>query len=213
MVNNNFFDRNLWLRLVSSCVLAPLALLILVQGMLVVALFMLPVIYMLGKEWLNMIKPARKLKYYIFGILYIALPTISIVYLAERSLNNYYLAKITCLVWASDIGAYLMGKFFGGPRINPKISPNKTWSGYYGGLLLTSLVGYNLGFEASFALLISLLAQLGDLGESAIKRRFHITNSGEVIPGHGGVMDRYDSFVLVVLFLALSDIGGRIFYG
>ena len=213
MVYKNFFDHNLWLRFLVTCFFGPLILFIIAQGMIVVSIFMLLVIIMLGKEWLGLIKKKRKLIYYFMGMLYIAIPSISIVYIADRSEDNYFLVKITCLVWASDVGAYIVGKFFGGPRINPKISPNKTWSGYYGGLFFTSLVGCFLNFDIPFSALISLLAQLGDLGESMIKRKFNAVNSGDLIPGHGGVMDRFDSFVLVALFLAISDIVSRILYG
>jgi phosphatidate cytidylyltransferase len=149
----------------------------------------------------------------VFGALYIIIPASAIIYLAGRSTDPYSLSRIACLVWASDIGAYIVGRWIGGPRINAKISPNKTWSGYYGGLLLTTLTGYFLSIPIPLAALISLLAQLGDLGESAIKRYFGITNSGNIIPGHGGIMDRFDSFVLVSVFLAISDFATRLIYG
>jgi len=213
MVHKKFFDRNLWIRIAITCLFGPMILYIVAQGVVVVSIFILIVTFMLGREWLSLIKHKRKLIYYLMGMLYIALPSISIIYIADRCGDHYFLVKITCLVWASDIGAYVVGKFFGGPRINPKISPNKTWSGYYGGLFFTSLIGYFLGFSVPFSAMISLLAQLGDLGESMIKRKFNVLNSSNLIPGHGGVMDRFDSFVLVSLFLALSDIISRILYG
>jgi len=166
---------------------------------------MLILVLLLWREWEALVKNNEKLSYYIFGLIYILLPVASVLYISIRSCDEYYLPKIICLVWASDIGAYLSGRLFGGPKINPKISPNKTWSGYYGALVLTTVVGYCWGFDLSFAALISILAQLGDLLESVIKRKFHAENSGDLIPGHGGILDRFDSFVLVMIYIATLD--------
>ena len=110
------------------------------------------------------------------------------------------------MVWANDIGAYLIGRQFGSARIAPKISPGKTWAGTIGGLAIASLM--SAAFYGSFGLLqnITLLilfgaglgigAQLGDLLESYFKRMYGIKDSGSLIPGHGGVLDRSDSILL-----------------
>jgi phosphatidate cytidylyltransferase len=100
-------------------------------------------------------------------------------------------------VWAGDIGAYLVGRLVGGPRLAPKISPGKTWAGAIGGTLAAILAGAAAGYEqplqaALVALPISLVAQAGDLAESAIKRHFGAKDSGWIIPGHGGLLDRLD---------------------
>ena len=108
------------------------------------------------------------------------------------------------VVWASDIVAYFIGRTIGGPKLAPQISPKKTWSGAVGGVVaaiavamvfaqpLTLTSGLALG---SIAVMLSVVAQAGDLFESALKRRFGAKDSGHLIPGHGGLMDRLDGFV------------------
>jgi phosphatidate cytidylyltransferase len=101
------------------------------------------------------------------------------------------------VVWGTDIGAYLIGRLIGGPRLAPRISPGKTWSGALGGLAAAALAGAGAGYEHPFAaavlaLLLSVIAQAGDLLESALKRHFGVKDSGTLIPGHGGLLDRLD---------------------
>jgi phosphatidate cytidylyltransferase len=114
-------------------------------------------------------------------------------------------------VWITDIFAFFCGRAIGGPRLWPRISPNKTWSGAVGGLVggvaAGVVVAYTmgvgqLGIIGIMALLLSVLAQAGDLFESAVKRRFGAKDTSRVIPGHGGLMDRLDGF-LVAAFVAL----------
>jgi phosphatidate cytidylyltransferase len=116
------------------------------------------------------------------------------------------------VVWASDIGAYFTGRAFGGPKLAPRISPAKTWSGLIGGLLLAAVVGAVGGaLKAdgfSFAAVVIALAVAsasvgGDLFESFVKRRFHAKDSGSVIPGHGGVLDRIDGLLTAAPVLAM----------
>jgi phosphatidate cytidylyltransferase len=121
------------------------------------------------------------------------------------------------VVWATDIGAFLAGRIFRGPKLWPRISPNKTWSGLIGGTVLgvvTPLLGASLwGWEAiplaisTFVMAtvaLSLATHAGDLLESALKRRFDIKDSSQIIPGHGGFMDRLDGFALAsVVALAI----------
>jgi phosphatidate cytidylyltransferase len=122
------------------------------------------------------------------------------------------------VVWTSDIAAYFTGRRFGGPKLWPKVSPKKTWSGFLGGLTggalagaLVVVLGQRWGGSAAVSLWLVLLisavasvaGQLGDLAESALKRAFDVKDSGWLIPGHGGVMDRLDAFWPVALFAAL----------
>ena len=122
------------------------------------------------------------------------------------------------VVWATDIAAYFTGRALGGPKLCPAISPKKTWSGFLGGLcaaalagLLVSLAGQRLGLEHSFSswstvalsLVASVASQVGDLGESALKRRCDVKDSSHLIPGHGGVMDRLDGFWAVALIIGI----------
>jgi phosphatidate cytidylyltransferase len=115
------------------------------------------------------------------------------------------------VVWATDIFAYLVGRSIGGPLLWPRLSPNKTWSGAIGGFLGGVAAGVAVAYASggtrgavagALALALSLVAQGGDLFESAIKRRFGVKDTGHLIPGHGGVMDRLDGF-LVAAFAAV----------
>lgn len=126
---------------------------------------------------------------------------------------------LCAVVWGTDIGAYLIGRTVGGPRLAPRLSPGKTWSGAIGGLLAAAVAGGLLGWGSSslgwtgsdnafgilcvFALVFSVISQTGDLLESAIKRHFGAKDSGTLIPGHGGVLDRLDSLSVAAAVLAL----------
>lgn len=118
---------------------------------------------------------------------------------------------LVAVIWFTDTGAFFTGRQIGGERLAPDISPSKTWSGAIGGLAFGSLAGlvaWLIMAPASdwwiglvLAAATSIMGQLGDLGESAIKRRFRIKDSGDIIPGHGGLMDRLDSLTFGVLFV------------
>lgn len=135
-----------------------------------------------------------------------------------RADANYGLMAILFLfavVWVTDILAYFAGRAIGGPKLAPRISPNKTWSGGIGGAAGAIAVGAITGsylqpsgaiWLALVALALSIVAQAGDLFESWIKRRFGAKNSSELIPGHGGLMDRLDGFVTAALAGALIGI-------
>ena len=115
------------------------------------------------------------------------------------------------VVWGTDILAYFTGRYFGGPKLWPQVSPKKTWSGAIGGLfsgvLLGCLVLFALGVSPTFphvilSIAFSVLTQMGDLFESAVKRRYDVKDSGSLIPGHGGFMDRLDGFIFAAIFAA-----------
>ena len=108
-------------------------------------------------------------------------------------------------VWLTDAGGYFFGKTIGGPKLAPRISPNKTWAGLGGGILLATLWsvaalswgnGHAIGPVIAAAVCIAMLAQLGDLSVSAVKRRFNVKDASGLIPGHGGVLDRLDGMLL-----------------
>lgn len=123
------------------------------------------------------------------------------------------------VVWATDIGAYFVGRTFGGPKMAPRLSPNKTWSGLIGGMVSAAIVsvavfvwadvqsitmstGILVGL-AVFAALVALLSQAGDVYESSMKRRASVKDSGTIIPGHGGILDRVDGLMFAATFVAL----------
>lgn len=120
---------------------------------------------------------------------------------------------VVAVVVASDVGAYALGRAIGGPKLAPRISPGKTWSGSLGGMVTAGAAGALVGSQFTLLtpvplLLLSLAAgvtaQAGDLGASALKRRAGVKDSGQLIPGHGGVIDRFDSLVAVTLAVALA---------
>ncbi len=121
------------------------------------------------------------------------------------------------VVWASDIGAYVAGRAFGGRRLAPAISPGKTWSGAAGGLLAAALAGLALGASGGrlggavlVAVVLGIASQAGDLLESAIKRGFGVKDSGSLIPGHGGLFDRLDGLLAAAPVAAvLAMLAGR----
>jgi phosphatidate cytidylyltransferase len=116
------------------------------------------------------------------------------------------------VVWMTDSAAFFTGRQIGGEKLAPDISPSKTWSGALGGLALGTGAGLLVWILATdspwwiglaLSATISVLGQLGDLGESAVKRHFRIKDSGDIIPGHGGLMDRLDSLTFGILFVLL----------
>lgn len=146
----------------------------------------------------------------IFTVIYVALPFSFALGLPKFSSydSNFSLEVIFLfiLIWSSDTFAYLVGKFFGKHKMAPKISPKKTWEGYAGGVVLTLVLSYFVemyqpqlrGNWMIVGFLIAAFAPLGDLVESQLKRTFGVKDSGNIIPGHGGVLDRLDSFLICV---------------
>ena len=136
------------------------------------------------------------------GILYCGLPVLALVALRRQEDGLVYALWAMALVWATDIGAFFAGRTIGGPKLAPRISPAKTWSGLVGGVALATLFAaamhgaYDLPWRLVAATpVLAVLAQLGDLYESALKRRAGVKDSGHILPGHGGVMDRLDGVV------------------
>lgn len=142
------------------------------------------------------------------GLLYCGLPGVALIWLRASPWGFYATLFVMAVVWGADIAAYFTGRAIGGPKLAPAISPNKTWSGAVGGLagaVLAALIltriwpGYaNMAGISRLALLalpLAVLSILGDLYESSLKRRAGVKDSGKLLPGHGGVMDRLDGLV------------------
>lgn len=157
------------------------------------------------------------------GIVYAGLTVIALAEIRDEDLRGFVLMLfVFAVVWATDILAYFVGRAIGGPKLAPRISPGKTWSGAIGGTIAAVIAGPavawsffpGIGLRVAFiALILSVCSQIGDLFESFIKRRFGVKDSSHLIPGHGGVMDRVDGLVFacfaafllaIVLSLATS---------
>jgi len=146
----------------------------------------------------------------LLGLVYIALPVSLLSFLVlvgdEPKYNPYTLIMIFVLIWAYDTGAYLSGVAFGKHKLFPRISPKKSWEGVVGGVLLTVLAALafsyfyhpvdTLGMTLA-ALLTAIGATFGDLAESMLKRSMDVKDSGKLLPGHGGILDRIDSLLFV----------------
>lgn len=156
----------------------------------------------------------------IFTVIYLAIPFGFALglpkYSASQDTFTLEVFFLFILIWASDTFAYLTGKFLGKHKMAPKISPKKTWEGFAGGVVFTLILGFFIekyfpemrGNWTVVGLLVSVFAPLGDLMESQLKRNFGVKDSGRLIPGHGGVLDRLDSFIIcapvVYLYFVLS---------
>jgi len=148
----------------------------------------------------------------IAGIVYIGMGFYSIISIREFSGLSYFIF-VLILIWTTDSAAYFTGKSFGKTKLWPSISPNKTIEGSLGGVVFAILVGVLFkmvqpGFldwtqVITLSALVSIVGQLGDLVESAIKRHFDVKDSGSILPGHGGILDRFDSQIFVFLALYL----------
>jgi phosphatidate cytidylyltransferase len=147
------------------------------------------------------------------GVAYVGLPAVSLIWLrAAPELGLSALLWLLIVVWTTDTAAYFAGRAIGGPRLAPRVSPSKTWSGLCGGMLGAALTGaltaWLLGSErllqaAGPGAVLAIVAQLGDLAESALKRAARVKDSGSLIPGHGGLLDRVDGLLFAAPALAL----------
>lgn len=141
---------------------------------------------------------------HMLGAAYIGGPALALVALRQDyAQGGWIVLGVFIAVWAADIGALFFGRLIGGPKLAPALSPSKTWAGFFGGILLATLaeglyVGLLGGALASaliFGAILALFSHAGDLFESWVKRLFRAKNSGGLIPGHGGMLDRIDSLL------------------
>lgn len=206
---------NIYLRILSGLVLVPLFVIsILWLKPLFYVLILLVGIGMLS-EWYDMTRSS--IPYLLIGLIIISIP-ISLLLLSVKPTNSWLIMLYFCIIWSVDTFAMIGGKTFKGAKLAPQISPKKTWSGLIIGVISAGLVAVLVSLIPSFYIeqyyslnrihlfLVSgglaLIAQLSDLFISYFKRKFHIKDSGHIIPGHGGVLDRFDSIILTspVLF-------------
>ncbi|MBL4595404.1 MAG: phosphatidate cytidylyltransferase [Robiginitomaculum sp.] len=157
-----------------------------------------------------------------FGLLYLLFPILLLVLLRNMDGGLGLVLFIFAVVWSADSGAYVLGSMIRGPKLWPEVSPNKTWSGFVGGIALGTAAGAALAAGLGrdpvafgiLALILTVVAAGGDLLISRIKRHFGVKDTGDIIPGHGGVVDRMDAFLAAVLVCSaliyeFPDIWGR----
>ncbi|MBX2846321.1 MAG: phosphatidate cytidylyltransferase [Saprospiraceae bacterium] len=148
---------------------------------------------------------------FLAGHVYIGLPLMlcSYIYIHNSDFWPSYIIAILVFVWANDVGAYIIGRAMGRHKMIPKVSPGKTWEGFFGGLgmaLIAAAVynqfSKNLSLVEWFALgaVVSVGSSFGDLIASSLKRTFGVKNSGSILPGHGGFIDRFDGFFIAIVF-------------
>jgi phosphatidate cytidylyltransferase len=147
------------------------------------------------------------------GVLYAGLPAVALLWLRGDALHGFAaIIFLFLIVWSTDTMAFIVGRSVGGPKLWPAVSPNKTWAGFLGGVgssaILCALFAHFITGASAvqlgvIGLVFGIVAQAGDLAESALKRSFNVKDAGQLIPGHGGLMDRLDGFVAVAVAAAL----------
>jgi len=165
----------------------------------------------------------RSFRWMGLGLVYVGVPCAAFLLLRQAEpFGIVSILFILAVVWGTDIAAYFGGRAFGGPKLWPAVSPKKTWSGALSGLLASAIAGaltLNMADAGSFAqglvlaLPLSIAAQGGDLFESAMKRKFGVKDSGRIIPGHGGVLDRVDGLFgasAMAWIIAVLGVGGNL---
>ena len=198
-------------RIFSSIILLPMALFFIIKGSFFFNFFILICFAIASFEWHMM---SKKKSYYIFGFIFLFFSFYSIYHLRNDFPGDYiYLLIITLICISTDIGGYIFGNLFKGPKLT-KVSPKKTYSGMIGGYLL-SIIFLNIFYYSPyvftkpveftsdifiFILLVSTVSQLGDIIISYFKRLSKIKDTGKIIPGHGGLLDRVDGMIFAFPF-------------
>ncbi len=192
---------DLRLRIASALVLLPIGLGSIYFGGPIWTVILTVIVAAMELEWILLWRARRERRpepgLLVAGLAYIALVWVSLHSLRAAPSGLLNVLFVMLVVWSGDVGAYAAGRAFGGPRLAPAISPGKTWSGALGGTLCAILAGVavartHFAAAALLAFGLAVVAQLGDLLESAVKRRFGAKDSGSIIPGHGGLLDRLD---------------------
>ncbi len=215
---------DLGIRALSAAVLAPIAVACVWLGGIAFAVIVGVVVAGLGAEWLLLFRRLRvgggspgsppHPGLFSAGLLYVAIAAASLLWLrADPISGRADVLFLLLIVWAGDIGAYLVGRWIGGPRLAPQISPGKTWSGAIGGLIVAVVTGLLAAHflaapvtpwqPALIAMILGIVAQAGDLLESIVKRVLAVKDSGNLIPGHGGLFDRLDGVLAAAPVAAL----------
>jgi len=198
-------------RVISSVVLLPIAVYAIFFSKSLFLVLVIAMAILMTVEWMEMIRnDANEKRWRVIGFFYILIPLFSVYKL--RLIDANIVFWMFAIIWVTDIFAFFAGRIFGGKKLMPEISPNKTWSGLFGGVAASAVIGFVSAFMFSggvvffivISILLSLIEQSSDLVESKFKRIFGVKDSGNIIPGHGGVLDRLDGMMFTapaVLFI------------
>lgn len=157
-----------------------------------------------------------------FGVLYIGAPSLALIWLRSGEVGRDWTLMLLAIAWSADIFAFVAGSILKGPKLWPRISPNKTWSGLAGGLAASALAAMLVvgiakgegdptrGWAAMIGLAVGLFTMAGDLLESMLKRRFGVKDTSQLIPGHGGLLDRVDGLMFAILAMATARLVGHV---
>ena len=192
-------------RILSSIIILAIALFFIIKGSFFYIFFLSVFFFITSFEWFKMTKNKN---YFLLGLIFLIVSFLSAFLLRNIFLNDFILVILICI--STDIGGFVFGKIFKGPKLT-KISPNKTYSGMIGSFFLSiisvlfyinyyGLVYWTDNVLLITVLLISSLSQIGDLTVSYFKRISKIKNTGKIIPGHGGLLDRIDGMLLAIPF-------------
>ena len=204
-------------RILSSIILIPMALFFIIKGNLFFSFFIIICLFITAYEWFMM---SKKKAYHLFGYIFLLFSFYSAYLVREDSNGLILFLSIILICILTDIGGYVFGKTFKGPKLT-KVSPKKTYAGVLGGyffsLLFTNILFnnseifnekfYNFGTdEFIFVLIISTVSQIGDILISYFKRLSKIKDSGKLIPGHGGILDRIDGMIFAFPFYYIINL-------
>jgi len=207
----------LTLRVISAAIIAPVVLTAVYLGFPFFEITVGISALILAWEWNRLCQ--GKIVWLIFGLIYIILPCWSLLYLrADPVMGLKTIFWLLAVVWCTDTFAFVFGRMIGGPKLSPRISPNKTWSGLLGGIMSAGIVGLATAMalekESYVALTgwsaaIGAVSQGGDLVESWVKRHFGVKDTSAIIPGHGGLFDRVDGLLVAAVAAVVIGAAGK----
>ena len=208
-------DKELQKRILSSIILIPIATFTILKGSFFFIFFLILLFIITGYEWFNLTEKKKLLKF--IGIIFLSFSFYS-AFSLRNTLGPDFFLFVICICIFTDIGGYVFGKILKGPKLT-RISPNKTYAGVAGGFILSLFIGliflkifYDEFFNSHtidyliFISIISLISQIGDLIISFFKRKAKIKDTGKLLPGHGGFLDRVDGLIFVIPIVYLYTI-------